>query len=462
MLFFFSKPFYNINSIKLIKNIPFQGPKVQNPFIKLLANHIIYYPTPSNINYGWSFGSLAGIFFAFQIITGIFLAMHYTANVDLAFWSLEHIMRDVNNGWLLRYMHANGASMVFIMMYVHIAKALYFRSYTPGNSRLGLFFSGVVIFLLMMGTAFIGWVKNSLKWFKFKTNKKIFIYKKQINFNSSIFLISKRGFTTKTIDLNNEYSIEIQKFIKIKNLKPFRIYENLTDVKIRQQILEDTRSLSGIYLILNKKTGDYYIGSASTNRLYTRFNSHLINFSGGSKILKIVVKRDNLKSFAFLILEIFPEVVTRENNKNLLDLEDFYLKSLLPNYNILTEAGSSFGYKHSELTRIKMRSNYSQERRDRIGNLNRGKNLSSKTIELMRQKALNREKYIYSPEKLQRLKLSSKPLIVYNLDYTVFGTFPSIIEASKVLNCNKRTISRVLKTPKKILKRRWIIKLLEK
>lgn len=132
--------------------------KINNPFIKILKNHIIYYPTPSNLNYAWSFGSLAGIFFALQIITGIFLAMHYTANVELAFWSLEHIMRDVNNGWLLRYMHANGASMIFITLYVHIAKALYYRSYTPGHSRAGLFYSGVIIFLLMMGTAFIGYV----------------------------------------------------------------------------------------------------------------------------------------------------------------------------------------------------------------------------------------------------------------------------------------------------------------
>jgi quinol-cytochrome oxidoreductase complex cytochrome b subunit len=137
---------------------PFKLTKIGNPFLKLLANHIIFYPTPSNINYGWSFGSLAGLFFAFQIITGIFLAMHYTANIDLAFWSVEHIMRDVNNGWLLRYLHSNGASMIFIMLYIHIAKALYFRSYTPGHSRAGLFFSGVIIFLLMMGTAFIGYV----------------------------------------------------------------------------------------------------------------------------------------------------------------------------------------------------------------------------------------------------------------------------------------------------------------
>ena len=84
---------------------------------------------------------------------------------------------------------------------------------------------------------------------------------------------------------------------------------------------------------------------------------------------------------------MFSEIVNKENNKNLLDLEDFYLKSLLPNYNILTEAGSSFGYKHTEITRLNMKSNYSHERRMRIGNLNRGKTLSKETIEKIREKS---------------------------------------------------------------------------
>ena len=127
-----------------------QRVKINNPFMKILKNHIIYYPTPSNINYAWSFGSLAGIFFALQIVTGIFLAMHYTANVELAFWSVEHIMRDVNNGWLLRYMHANGASMISIALYIHIAKAIYYRSYTPGHSRAGLFYTGIILPLAIL------------------------------------------------------------------------------------------------------------------------------------------------------------------------------------------------------------------------------------------------------------------------------------------------------------------------
>jgi len=105
-----------------------------------------------------------------------------------------------------------------------------------------------------------------------------------------------------------------------------------------------------------------------------------------------------------MVLELFPEIVNKENNKRLLDLEDFYLKSLLPNYNILTEAGSSFGYKHNENTRLNMKANYSEERRLAIGNLNRGKNLSASTIEAIRESSLNRTRPIYSEEAIQNRK----------------------------------------------------------
>jgi len=101
----------------------------------------------------------------------------------------------------------------------------------------------------------------------------------------------------------------------------------------------------------------------------------LINFTG-SKVIKNAVRKYKLSNFSFLVLELFPEIVNKENNKKLLDLEDFYLKSLLPNYNILTEAGFSFGYKHSEITRIKMKANYSNERRNFIGNLTKNKKFS--------------------------------------------------------------------------------------
>lgn len=104
----------------------------------------------------WSFGSTAGLCLVIQIVTGIFLAMHYTPHVDLAFSSVEHIMRDVNNGWLIRYIHANGASMFFIVVYCHIFRGLYYGSYMYPRGL--LWASGVLIFLLMMATAFMGYV----------------------------------------------------------------------------------------------------------------------------------------------------------------------------------------------------------------------------------------------------------------------------------------------------------------
>ena len=124
--------------------------------LSFIDSHIINYPTPINLNYMWSFGSTAGICLVIQIVTGIFLAMHYTPHIDLAFNSVEHIMRDVNSGWLIRYLHANGASMFFIVVYCHIFRGLYYGSYMYPRGK--LWASGVIIFLLMMATAFMGYV----------------------------------------------------------------------------------------------------------------------------------------------------------------------------------------------------------------------------------------------------------------------------------------------------------------
>jgi len=124
--------------------------------LSVLNNHLIDYPTPANLNYLWSFGSLAGICWTIQVVTGIFLAMHYTPEVNLAFYSVEHIMRDVNFGSILRYTHANGASMFFLVVYIHMFRGLYYTSYV--YPRRSLWISGVIIFILMMATAFMGYV----------------------------------------------------------------------------------------------------------------------------------------------------------------------------------------------------------------------------------------------------------------------------------------------------------------
>ena len=114
------------------------------------------YPEPKNLNYWWNFGSLAGFTLVVMIVTGIVLAMHYTPHADYAFDSVERIMRDVNYGWLLRYVHANGASMFFIVVYVHMFRGLYYGSYKPPREI--VWWLGLVIYLLMMATAFMGYV----------------------------------------------------------------------------------------------------------------------------------------------------------------------------------------------------------------------------------------------------------------------------------------------------------------
>jgi ubiquinol-cytochrome c reductase cytochrome b/c1 subunit len=126
------------------------------PFVAALQHELYEYPTPRNLTYWWNFGSLAGIMLVIMIGTGVILAMQYTPDATLAFDSVERIMRDVNYGWLLRYAHANGASMFFAIVYIHLFRGLYYGSYK--SPREFLWMLGVVILLLMMATAFMGYV----------------------------------------------------------------------------------------------------------------------------------------------------------------------------------------------------------------------------------------------------------------------------------------------------------------
>jgi len=125
------------------------------PIFSVLREALVYHPTPRNLNYWWNFGSLAGITLVIMIVSGLILSMHYVAHVDLAFDSVEHIMRDVNYGWLIRYIHSVGASMFFLIVYIHIARGLYYGSYK--SPREVLWWLGIIIFLLMIATAFLGY-----------------------------------------------------------------------------------------------------------------------------------------------------------------------------------------------------------------------------------------------------------------------------------------------------------------
>jgi quinol-cytochrome oxidoreductase complex cytochrome b subunit len=126
------------------------------PVFTFMNHELNEYPTPRNLSYWWNFGSLAGIMLVTMIVTGVVLAMHYTPHVDYAFQSVERIMRDVNYGWLIRYLHMNGASMFFIVTYIHIFRGLYYGSYKSPRELLWML--GVIILILMMATAFMGYV----------------------------------------------------------------------------------------------------------------------------------------------------------------------------------------------------------------------------------------------------------------------------------------------------------------
>ena len=217
-------------------------------------------------------------------------------------------------------------------------------------------------------TAFLG-NRHSPKWFNISNKRNISNKGNITNYklNKILFTnIVKRGYCTSSSSSSPNISERLQTIINELGINPIYVYEDINLDDTRKQILNNTKNLSGVYMIINKTTKDYYIGSASTNRFYTRFSNHVIHFRG-SKIVKLAIKKYRLRNFAFVILDLYPNVVTKENNKELLNLEDKYLKLLVPNYNILTEAGSSFGYKHTEIDRQKMKDIYSDASTLRVG-----------------------------------------------------------------------------------------------
>jgi len=127
-----------------------------HPILKIVNSYIIDSPQPSNLSYLWNFGSLLALCLVIQIVTGVTLAMHYTPSVYEAFNSVEHIMRNVNNGWLIRYLHSNTASAFFFLVYLHIGRGLYYGSYK--SPRTLTWAIGTIIFIAMMATAFLGYV----------------------------------------------------------------------------------------------------------------------------------------------------------------------------------------------------------------------------------------------------------------------------------------------------------------
>ena len=404
-----------------------------HPILGLANSYLIDSPQPSNISYMWNFGSLLGVCLIIQILTGVFLAMHYTPSVDLAFISVEHIMRDVNYGWLIRYLHANTASFFFIFVYLHIGRGLYYGSYK--SPRTLLWSIGVIILVLMMAIAFLGF--NGQKYMCF--------------YNIDITIIQYLSIPTLITP-----STRLKPILDKHNIKPVLLFENLTNSETKKIAYQALKPFSGIYMIVNLITEKYYVGSAVTGNLYMRFHKHLFSFTGNKRVANAVNKY-GLSEFAFLVLEIVPQK-DKIDSTLLLNREDYYLETLKPEYNIAPIASNSLGWKHSEESLAKMRENYSEERRQQVANINKGKTLSEETRELIRKSALLRKSM--SSETRMKCAVNVQPVTIINLDGTNIMNFVSIKEASIAISCNEKTIRRAL-NGNGIVKKNYIVKVIK-
>lgn len=396
--------------------------------LRLVNSYIVDSPQPANISYLWNFGSLLAVCLIIQILTGAFLAMHYTPNVDLAFNSVEHIMRDVNNGWLIRYIHANVASFFFIFVYMHIGRGLYYSSYK--SPRVLVWSIGVIILVLMMAIAFLGFI--GLKWVCF------------FNDVSNIQYAS--------ISLPIACSNRLHSFLDKHNIKPVMVFEDLTNPDTKKLAYRTLKPFSGIYLLVNLVNGKYYIGSAVTGNIYMRLHKHLFSNMGNVLVGKAVEKY-GLENFVFLVLELVPQQDTVDV-KLLLEREDHYILFFKPEYNIAPLATNSVGWKHSEESIQKMKQGYSDERRQKVGSINKGKALSEETRNLIREAALQRKPM--SMESRLKCAVNVRPITITNLYGTNPQSFSSIIEASKVIECNEKTIRRALSS-NGVIKRKYLV-----
>ena len=401
-----------------------------NTYLSLVNSYLIDSPQPSSINYWWNLGSLLGLCLVIQIASGVFLAMHYSSNIELAFDSVEHIMRDVNAGWLIRYIHANGASFFFICMYLHIGKALYYGSYK--QPRVMLWVIGVVIFILTMAIAFMGNTSYN--------SPKSFNYINLSPFNKSINYIHKRYLSTKS---KSNDILEPSDIFKEIGIEPVVWWDDLHIYKNQMSMHKELKKKTGVYIIINKITRAYYIGSAITNKLYVRYSDHLLYFRG-SKPLKESVLEYGLKSFIFGILEYNNNIITKKNRKVLWEIENKYLSLYQPIYNKYPQADSPKGYKHSEESIAKMKLNFTSERKEKYSKMLKVKNiiLTSEVKLKLRNLALSRSKDYISEEGKLRQSLSKQVDVNLYLDDTLLCTIKGINKAAHLLCCSYSTIHR--------------------
>jgi group I intron endonuclease len=239
-------------------------------------------------------------------------------------------------------------------------------------------------------------------------------------------------------------SIRLKIIIEKYNIKPIAIFENLHYIGAKTLAYSYLKPFSGVYLIVNLINGNCYVGSAITGRLHRRLHSHLFGLSG-NKHLANAVKKYGLDNFAFILLETIPGNIDSNRNKDLLALENKYIKSLTPKYNKSPNAGNTLGYTHKPTTILKMKNNYSEERRNRIGELNRGKNLSIATRTILSQKALARSPVTSETRSLiSANSAKARSYIISKLDNSNSVTLRTIPVVAKYCNCSEKTIRRAL------------------
>lgn len=245
-------------------------------------------------------------------------------------------MRDVNSGWVVRYTHANVASFFFIFVYAHIARGLYYSSYkTP---RILVWTIGVIILILMMAIAFLGYFQ-SLTWY------------------NTINILPYDYYLSSISVLPLTQSPRCDAILKTLKVKPKAVFEELHKDGAKATVSKCINSFTGVYLIINLINSKVYVGSAIKGRMANRLHKHLFGLNG-SKLVATAVAKYGLANFAFVLADTLPIVVTQENNKALLEMVDHYIQLLQPAYNIAAKAGNTFGVKHTEDTKLKMRINY--------------------------------------------------------------------------------------------------------
>ena len=392
------------------------------------------------------------------------------------------------------------ASLFFTVVYLHVLRGLY---YSSGNQpREIVWISGVVILLLMIITAFIGYF-SSQKWVFYFENYFIFIIS-SLNLSDLTELVTLRVYAPLNTNvvcvlehagaLNVFLSPSLQSPKSIENFTFVKKYENIHLKETQLMILNENKHKSGIYLLLNKKSTlnhslgsdvhalfkgqgseqvaaleniSGYIGSASTNRINMRFRNHCIHGTGSNTILQRAINKYGLDSFNFYILEYYPGFVHKENFKEahlkLLERETYYIQLLKPRYNMLQQGGSSLGYKHTEETKLKMKLNYSVMRKEVIGNLNKGKALSLETKQLMSDSS--KLKYLdtaYKEDFIQKNKdnlFKGKALVVLDLNLNVVSEYKSVLAASKVFkSCRKIILKYLNSSPSKVFKKSYYLK----